>query len=262
MGSVKYRDVSDAFAAMAAPGGDKGRSSLGMEAAVGEFFYIKLEKLIPFKNQARETFDVDEVNSLAESIKNYGVRQPITVVKSLSEDGKFEIVSGERRVRAARIAGLEKIPSIILDDYKKAETIAVIENLHRVDLHPVELARAYKSLLDNGAFDSAEGLFSALGVNRSVGYETLKILELPMSKQQFLLQNNIRNREEIRELFKKEGISEKGKKIPNDSVKQRSVMRISSKNGELFIQKKRIASLTDAEKAKLKAILEDLLSVL
>lgn len=262
MGSVKYRDVSGAFAAMAAPGGDKGRSSLGMETAVGEFFYIRLEKLIPFKNQARETFDIDEVNSLAESIKNYGVRQPITVVKSLSEEGKFEIVSGERRVRAARIAGLEKIPCIILDDYKKAETIAVIENLHRVDLHPVELARAYKSLLDNGAFYSVEGLFSALGVNRSVGYETLKILELPMSEQQFLLQNNIRNREEIRELFKKEEFSVKRKKIPNDSVKQKSVMRISSKNGEFFVQKKRIASLTDVERAKLKTILEDLLSVL
>lgn len=199
---------------------------------------------------------------MAESIKNYGVRQPITVVKSLSEEGKFEIVSGERRVRAARIAGLEKIPCIILDDYKKAETIAVIENLHRVDLHPVELARAYKSLLDNGAFDSVEGLFSALGVNRSVGYETLKILELPMSEQQFLLQNNIRNREEIRELFKKEEFSAKRKKIPNDSVKQKSVMRISSKNGEFFVQKKRIASLTDVERAKLKTILEDLLSVL
>jgi ParB family chromosome partitioning protein len=263
MGNVKYKKASDSFIKMAAPDGYqfKGRKSIGMENTVGEFFYIKLEHLIPFKNQAREFFDQEELNLLAESIKNYGVRQPLTVVRSPSFD-KFEIVSGERRAKAAKIAGLESVPCMILENYKEAETVAIIENIHRSDLHPVELAKAYRSLLENGVFSSADNLCNALGVNRSTGYEILKILELPQEVQQFLLKNDIRNREKIRSLLKSKNPLEVLTNSRNKEKKQISVMRIFSKDGEFVIQKQAIMKLNETEKKKLKALLEDLMNLL
>jgi ParB family chromosome partitioning protein len=264
MGNVKYKKASDSFIKMVSPNNClfEGRKSIGMENTVGEFFYIKLEHLIPFKNQAREFFDQEELNLLAESIKNYGIRQPLTVVKSINNADKFEIVSGERRAKAARIAGLEKVPCIILENYKEAETIAIIENIHRSDLHPVELAKAYRSLLENGVFSSADNLCSALGVNRSTGYETLKILELPQEVQQFLLKNDIRNREKIRLLLKSKNPLEILINNGNKEKRQTSVMRIFSKGDEFVIQKQAIMKLSENEKKKLKVLLEDLMNLL
>lgn len=264
MGNVKYKKASDPFIKMAAPNQDQltGRKSIGMENAVGEFFYINLEKLIPFKNQAREIFNQEELELLAESIRSFGIRQPLTIVKSPNEDCKFEIISGERRAKAAKIAGLEKVPCMVLDSYKEAETIAIIENLHRSDLHPVELAKAYNSLLEQGSFSSANDLYNALGVNRSAGYEILKILELPQEVQQFLLKNNIRNRDKIRSLLKSKNPLENFSNIGEKEKKQTSVMRIFSKGGEFVVQKQAIAKLNNDEKKKLKELLRELVNLL
>jgi ParB family chromosome partitioning protein len=264
MGNVKYKKASESFVKMAAPDTHQssGRKSIGMENTVGEFFYIKLENLIPFKNQAREIFDQEELDLLAESIRNYGIRQPLTVVKSPNEDGKFEIISGERRAKAAKIADLENVPCMILEDYKEAETIAIIENIHRSDLHPVELAKAYRSLLEKGVFSSADNLCNALGVNRSTGYEVLKVLQLPQEVQQFLLKKDIRNREKIRSLLKSKHPLEDIKDIDNKEKKQMAIMRIYSKGEEFVVQKRAIIKLSDAEKKKLKLLLEDLIKFL
>lgn len=261
---MRYKKASDAFEKMAAPE-VAGRKSIGMENSVGEFFYISLDNLIPFKNQAREIFDQQELELLADSIRSYGIRQPLSVVKSLEEEGKFEIISGERRAKAAQIAGLKSVPCIILEDYKEAEAVAVIENIHRSDLHPVELAKAYKSLLDGGTFVSAYGLWKALGVSQSAGYETLKILELPEKVQKFLLDNNIRGRDAIRSILRsKDPIKaiQPAEYAEREEKKQKTVLRIVLKDREFVSQNQPIEKLTDSEKQKLKVLLEEIIKKL
>jgi ParB family chromosome partitioning protein len=265
MGNVKYGKVSASLVKMAAPNSDDstGRKSVGMEEAVGEYFYIKLDNLIPFKNQAREFFDQEELNLLAESIKRYGIRQPLTVVKSLEKENIFEIISGERRAKAAKIALLDKVPCIILKNYREAEIAAVIENIHRADLHPVELAKAYNSLLENGTFNSANELYRALGVNRSKGYETLKILELPENIRRTLMEKDIRNRNQIRMLVKSKNPQEcLNKLLRNESKRNSSIMRIVAKDGIFQVQKNAIAELNTEEMKELKNILEEIINIL
>ena len=97
MGKIKYKEVTDSFAKIAIPGGDFGsRKSIGTNDMIEEVFYIKLDKLIPFKNQAREIFDEKELSELAESIKNYGVRQPLTIIRSPFIDDKFENIENHK----------------------------------------------------------------------------------------------------------------------------------------------------------------------
>lgn len=261
----KFRKPSDSFLRMVSPDRDlsRGRKSLGMEDSVGEFFYIKLDLLIPFRNQSRVIFDQDELDLLADSIKNYGIRQPLSIVRSSDNPGKFEIVSGERRAKAAKIAGLDKVPCIIIENYKDAETAALIENIHRSDLHPVELAKAYKILLDSGSFSTQEECSRSLGINSRVFRETMSVLDLPEEVQNFLMNNNIRNRDDIRVFLKsKNPLNLINKDQPIVIPKQKAVMRISMKEGDFSVQKQAISKLTDEEKSRLKVLLEDILKEL
>ena len=235
----------------------QGRSSVGLEDSVGEFFYIDIEKLIPFKEQARKNFnDIDE---LATSISNYGVRQPITVINSTDSNGMFEIVSGERRVRAAKVAGLQKVPCIILKQSDNAEIVALIENIHRSDLHPLELAKAYKGLLDNAVFKDAATLFAAMGVNDHSGYETLRLLKLPEELQQYLLENNIVARDKIRKA-KKEwesgrlniSVGEVQFEERDNRTERKATIKFCLKDGAITAKLNDIEKLTTEEKLSLK----------
>ena len=262
MGKIKYKEVTDSFAKIAVPGGDFGsRKSIGTNDMIEEVFYIKLDKLIPFKNQAREIFDEKELSELAESIKSYGIRQPLTIIRSPFIDDKFEIVSGERRARAAEMAGLDKVPCIVLKDYKEAEAAALLENIHRSNLHPVELARAIKSLISTTG-RSAEELFKALGISRTSGYETLRILDLSDEVLKHIVQHNIRDRDTIRTLQKSKDPLKFLKKKETEPQRSSSVMRVSLKAGEFSIQKKAIAKLSNSEKSKLRILLEEILKEL
>ena len=107
---------------------------------------LKIIEIEPNKEQARKRFDEEALDDLAESIKMYGVIQPIVVTK---KDGYYSIVAGERRWRAAKKAGLEEIPAIIReDDDKKNKQISLIENMQREDLNPYEKAAGIRALMD------------------------------------------------------------------------------------------------------------------
>ena len=107
---------------------------------------IKIIDIEPNRNQPRRTFDMEAIEELAESIKVYGVIQPIIVNK---KDGYYEIVAGERRWRASKKAGLTEIPCIIRnDDERKTKEIALIENIQREDLNPIEKAKGFKQIID------------------------------------------------------------------------------------------------------------------
>ncbi len=136
---------------------------------------IKLVNIEPNRNQPRRTFDEESIEELAESIKVYGVIQPIIVSP---KDNYYEIVAGERRWRASKKAGLTEIPCIIRneDDRRKRE-IALIENIQREDLNPIEKARGFRQLLDEYGLTQQE-LSDVMGISRSTLANTVRILNL------------------------------------------------------------------------------------
>ena len=136
---------------------------------------IKIIDIEPNRNQPRRTFDMEAIEELAESIKVYGVIQPIIVNK---KDGYYEIVAGERRWRASKKAGLTEIPCIIRnDDERKTKEIALIENIQREDLNPIEKAKGFKQLIDEYGLKQQE-LADIMGMNRSTVTNCLRILNL------------------------------------------------------------------------------------
>ena len=136
---------------------------------------LKITEIEPNKDQARKHFNQEALEELAESIKEFGLIQPIVVAK---KDGYYSIIAGERRWRASKLAGLKKIPAIIReDDEKKNTRISLIENLQREDLTPYEKAIGIKSLMQ--AYDlTQEEVAKQLGKSRSAIANSLRILNL------------------------------------------------------------------------------------
>jgi len=136
---------------------------------------IKIIDIEPNKNQPRRKFDMESIEELAESIKIYGVIQPIIVTK---KDGFYEIVAGERRWRASKKAGLTEIPCIVREnDERKNKEIALIENIQREDLNPIEKARGFRQLIDEYGM-TQQSLADIMGINRSTLTNCLRILNL------------------------------------------------------------------------------------
>ena len=136
---------------------------------------LKIIEVEPNRNQPRKQFDEEALNELAESIKRYGLIQPIIVTK---KDGYYQIIAGERRWRASKKAGLKTIPAIIReDDEKKNQEIALIENIQREDLNAVEKAMGIKLLMEEHNLKQSE-VADILGKSRSGVANTLRILNL------------------------------------------------------------------------------------
>ena len=161
-----------------------------MEEAKKEIIYIPVEDILPNRFQPRLTFDEKDLNELANSIVRYGVIQPI-VVRPIGE--KYEIIAGERRYKASIIAGLKKIPAVLMstDDNTSAE-IALLENLQRKNLTPIEEARSYKKLINRGF--TQEDIAAKLGVSQPMIANKIRLLNLPDEVQTALLYNQISER--------------------------------------------------------------------
>lgn len=185
----------------------------------GEYYNISVEKLIPFHSQARRFFDQESLESLALTIKEHGIRQPLTVLPVEEKSGYYEIVSGERRYRAAMLADLKVVPCIILHDRKKAEEIAIIENVQREDLHPIELMKAYSNLLDKEICASMQEVATKLGIAKSKVVETLSLKNLTTEVQDILIHNRIVNRDFLRVLSKTP--VDQQKELLEDYIQQR-----------------------------------------
>ena len=141
------------------------------------FREINIDLIIANTDQPRSFFDEEKLLELSESIKENGILQPLTVVKT--ESNKFELIAGERRLRASKLAGLETVPVIIVEkDTKEKSTLAIIENLQREDLGCIELARAYKKHMDQFK-ENQETLAKKLGVPRASIANSLRLLKLP-----------------------------------------------------------------------------------
>ena len=140
---------------------------------------LPLSDIIPNKFQPRKNFDQENLEDLTNSIKERGVIQPIIIRESNSSNSKYEIIAGERRWLAARKAGLHEIPVVITeaDDLKSLE-FAIVENVQRHDLNPLEEAQGYKRLIDEFSYDQ-EKVSKFIGKSRSYITNTLRLLNLP-----------------------------------------------------------------------------------
>ena len=149
---------------------------------------IPLSEIRSNPYQPRKTFNEEALNELAESIKNYGVFQPIIVKKSIKG---YDLIAGERRVRASKLAGMEKIPAIIKDfSDELMREIALLENLQRENLTAIELAWAYKGIIDSLHITQDE-LANKIGKSRSSITNILGLLNLPSSVQNMVLDGKL-----------------------------------------------------------------------
>lgn len=144
---------------------------------------VRIGEVEPNSNQPRKTFDASELETLAESIAQYGMIQPITVRMA---DGMYQIITGERRWRAARMAGISEIPVMIISaDDKKAAELALVENIQRSDLNPIEEAEGFASLIEEYGLTQEETA-KRIGKSRTAVTNALRLLSLPDSVKKMI----------------------------------------------------------------------------
>ncbi|WP_419030557.1 ParB/RepB/Spo0J family partition protein [Collinsella stercoris] len=149
---------------------------------------MSIEDIVPNPNQPRTHFNESALEELSESIRENGVLQPLLVRK---HDSKYEIIAGERRYQASKIAGLTKVPVIIKDvDDQKMLELALIENLQRSDLNPIEEAKGYRQLIKASGM-TQEALSKAVSKSRSTITNSLRLLDLPEQVQQLMYEGKL-----------------------------------------------------------------------
>lgn len=173
-----------------------GLDGQGISALFGDqntdemFFECSISQIVPSKHQPRMMFDQDELLELAESIKENGIIQPL-IVSRISKK-KFELVAGERRLRASNIAGLKTVPVVVREIANEDQVLefALIENIQRTDLNPLEEAGAYRKLIDQFGFTQEEAA-QKVGKRRSTVTNALRLLQLPEYLKEDLLSGQL-----------------------------------------------------------------------
>ncbi len=157
-----------------------------------EIFFIAPENILPNIYQPRKHFDDDAIDELAQSIKAYGIIQPLSVRKM--GENSYELVAGERRLRAARKIGMEVVPAIVVDiTDKESAAIALLENLQREDLNYIEEAEAYYNLIKEHSY-TQEQLAETIGKKQSTIANKLRLLKLTEEVRKTLLENKLTER--------------------------------------------------------------------
>ena len=151
--------------------------SAAIDPLANDFVYLPISKVEPRPNQPRVNFDEEGLQELSESIREHGVLQPLTV-RDIG-DGYYQIIAGERRWRAARMAGLTEVPARVIEaDDRRAMELALVENLQREDLNPVEEARGYKTLMEEYGLTQEE-VAQRVGKTRPAVANATRLLVLP-----------------------------------------------------------------------------------
>lgn len=206
---------------------------------------VKISLVEPNRNQPRKMFDKDSLDELTKSVKQYGVLQPI-IVKKIGN--RYEIVAGERRWRAAQAAGLAEVPVVVRDyDDQKAKEIAIIENIQRTDLNPIEEALAYKSLIEEYNLTQEE-LSDKVSKNRSTITNSLRLLKLSKNIQQYMIDGQISSGH-ARALL---SLEDEGKRelLALDIMKRNLSVRDTEKAAKALSKKKNVelSDLTETSK--------------
>jgi len=195
---------------------DKGVADMteGFGTVIGQ---IEIERIRPNPYQPRKKFNKITIEELALSIKEYGVLQPIAVKRM--NDGYFELIAGERRVKAAKLAGLTTIPAIVMEILDEdSAVIALIENLQREDLNFFEEAEGYASLMNDYGL-TQEQVAKKVGKNQSTVANKIRLLRLPKEVKDYIIQNGLTERH-ARALLK----------IPEQEIQMNLLSRIAEKN--------------------------------
>lgn len=150
---------------------------------------VPIDQISPNPNQPRHAFDDDALADLSRSIVQLGVLQPL-LVRALG-GGSFELIAGERRLRASKLAGLDKVPVVVVEtDVEGSLERALVENIHRENLNPIEEAAAYRQLMDDVGL-TQEALGTRIGKNRTTITNTLRLLDLPVTLQVMLAEGRL-----------------------------------------------------------------------
>lgn len=203
---------------------------------------MPIEKVFPRADQPRKNFDEDSLNELAKSIKEHGVIQPLLVTE---KDKGYEIVAGERRYRAAKIAGLSEIPVVIKElSERTIKEISIIENIQREDLNPIEEAYAYKSLMDEYGL-TQEAVSEKIGKSRSYIANTLRLLNLEDYIQEYLMSGELTPSQGRTLLSIKD--SKERNKVLKDFLAKKTNIRDVEKKGRVKKKSERSIFIEDLE---------------
>ena len=229
-------------------------------------FFVKIDEIKSSFYQPRKEIKKESLKELAQSIKEYGILEPILVRKK----GKFyEIIAGHRRVEAAKIAGLEKVPCLLVEvDDKKALPLALVENLQREDLNPIERALSFKDLIEKYGFSQKE-IAKLLGKSKEYVANTLRLLKLDDEIKESLKKGEISEgharallmfpQEERKNILKK--IKEKKLSVRETELLSKKEPKIKKINFEIKFSKKKgkfYLNLVFSEKESFLKILEKL----
>ncbi len=216
---------------------DKTSASDKIEAANPDQV-VKITKVEPNRNQPRKKFDEDELQELSDSIKIHGVLFPILVV---NRGDYYEIVAGERRWRAAKMAGLKEVPVIIRDfTEKQIAEISLIENIQRTDLNPIEEAKAYRDLIDKYNY-TQDQLAERISKSRTAITNTMRLLKLSDNVQDMIMEDLI-SAGHARALLSIDNIEEQyelAQRVMDEKLSVRDIEKIVKDKNKPKIQKKK-----------------------
>lgn len=190
---------------------------------------VPLSKIEPRADQPREYFDEEKLEELAQSIREHGLIQPITVRPV--DGGYYQIIAGERRWRAARLAGLAQVPVNIIDaDDRKTAELALIENLQREDLNPIEEAKGYRALIE-GFKLTQEQAADRVGKSRPAVANALRLLKLPEEVQELLEAGKLSTSQAraVAELSDRDAQAELARRVANEGLSVRETTALAKK---------------------------------
>ncbi len=219
---------------------------------------VPVEFISPNPRNPRRTFADAELEDLASSLKQHGIVQPVVVRPSKSAPGRYEIIAGERRWRAAQRAGLPNIPVIVRDvDDRMALELAIVENVQRADLNPVEEALGYQQLVDEHDYAQAD-LAQIIGKSRSHVANTLRLLKLPQNIRDMLVDGSL-SAGHARTLVTAENPTALAQKIIKDglSVRQAEALAQKGLDKSPVATAKRVEEEKDADTRALEQLLSD-----
>ena len=211
---------------------------------------VLIKDIVRNKFQPRKNFNAESLEELANSIKKQGVIQPIVVRPDKSSERKYEIVAGERRWLASQNAGLHEVPVVILDiDDSKSLEFAIVENVQRQDLNPIEEARGYKRLIDDFNYNQ-EKLSQFIGKSRSYIANSLRLLSLPEEVLSMVEQGNL-SAGHARSLIGLNNSVDIAKKIIQKklSVRQSEILARQFRNKKFKLVSKKDPNILDLQKA-------------
>ncbi len=219
-----------------------------------EVIYLSVDKIVPNPYQPRKFFNKENIEELARSIKEYGVMQPISV--RLINGVSYELVSGERRLRATKNAGIQTIPAIVINiNDQESAMLAMIENIQRENLNYIEEAEGYKNLIDDYYFTQEE-LADRIGKKQSTIANKIRILKLSKKVHKILIENDLSERH-ARALLKLEE-EEDHIKILNKVIEEGLTVKKTEDLVEKLIIEKNSNSEEEKKNLKIKRFIKDI----